>query len=73
MTTTNINTGINSFSNVNNVTITISKDDRNLYTAKATGVPVGAVNGWFNNTFAACYAVGIKQCKALGMPDMARG
>lgn len=53
-----------------NITITISKDDSNLYTAKANGVPVGSVNGWFNNTFAACYAVGIKQRKALAMPEL---
>lgn len=53
-----------------NVTITISKDDNNLYTAKANGVPVGSVNGWFNNTFAACYAVGVKQRKALAMPEL---
>lgn len=54
------------------VTVTISKDGGNLYTAKANGVPVGSVNTWFNNTFAARYAVGIKQRKALGMPELIR-
>lgn len=70
MNNSNINTGVNSLSNVNNVTITISKDDGNLYTAKANGVPVGSVNTWFNSTFAACYAVGIKQRKELAMPEL---
>lgn len=60
----------NTTDTTDHVTITISKDGRNLYTAKANGVPVGAVNTWFNNTFAACYAVGIKQRKALGMPEL---
>ena len=52
--------------NANSVTITICKGDFDLCTAKANGVPVGHVNTWFNNTFAACYAVGIKQRKAMG-------
>ena len=60
---------MNANDTTHNVTITISKDDYNLYTAKANGVPVGSVNTWSNNTLGACYAIGIKQRKALAMPN----
>ena len=61
---------MNANDTTHNVTITISKDDYNLYTAKANGVPVGSVNTWSNNTLGACYAIGIKQRKALAMPEL---
>ncbi len=54
------------------VTITISKDDCNLYVATANGVHVGSINRWFNNAFEARYTVDIKQRKALAMPELQR-
>lgn len=54
----------------NIVTVTISPDDSNLYTATVNGVEVGSVNTWFNNTFAAVYNFGIRTRKGLAMPEL---
>lgn len=54
----------------NAVTVTISSDDSNLYTATVNGVEVGSVNTWVNNTFAAAYNFGISTRKRLAMPEL---
>lgn len=53
-----------------NVKLTLKRVAAGCWLADVNGVNIGAVNAWFNQTFAACFAVGIRQRKALELPEL---